>query len=99
MNAAETKAPVTADSRQQAIATDWPSVNALAAPLVRDLILHARSLRLEVGRLDNGSVVVDGGIACRGGLEAGVRIAEICMGGLGKVSLQSSGLARWPFQL
>ena len=90
---------MTADSRQQAIATDWPSVNALAAPLVRDLILHARSLRLEVGRLDNGSVVVDGGIACRGGLEAGVRIAEICMGGLGKVSLQSSGLARWPFQL
>jgi methenyltetrahydromethanopterin cyclohydrolase len=32
-------------------------------------------------------------------LEAGLRIAQICMGGLGKVSLQPSGLARWPFQL
>jgi methenyltetrahydromethanopterin cyclohydrolase len=42
---------------------------------------------------------VDGGIDSRGGLEAGLRIAEICMGGLGRVSLQPSGLPRWPFQL
>ena len=90
---------VTADPRQQAIAANWPSVNALAAPLVRELILQAKSLRLGVERLANGCVVVDGGIACRGGLEAGLRIAEICMGGLGRVSLQASGLPRWPLQL
>ncbi len=100
MNAKETKAEaVAADPRQQAIAANWPSVNALAAPLVRELILQAKSLRLGVERLNNGCVVVDGGIARRGGLEGGLRIAEICMGGLGRVSLQPSGLSRWPFQL
>lgn len=100
MNAKETKAAAVAvDPRQKAIAADWPSVNALAAPLVRELILQAKSLRLGVERLGNGCVVVDGGIACRGGLEAGLRIANICMGGLGQISLQPSGLSRWPFQL
>ena len=97
MKANETKAAVAAvDSRQEAIAANWPSVNALAAPLVRELILQAKSLRLGVERLENGCVVVDAGIAHRGGLEAGLRIAQICMGGLGRVVLQSSGLARWP---
>jgi methenyltetrahydromethanopterin cyclohydrolase len=99
MNAKESSAALVVDPRQQLIAANWPSVNALAAPLVRDLILHAKSLRLGVERLQNGCVVVDAGIACRGGLEAGLRIAEICMGGLGRVSLQSSSLARWPMLL
>jgi methenyltetrahydromethanopterin cyclohydrolase len=99
VSAAEAKTTVAADPRQQAIAANWPSVNALAAPLVRELILQEKSLRLGVERLNNGCVVVDGGIACRGGLEAGLRIAEICMGGLGRVSLQPSGLSRWPLQL
>ena len=99
MKATDTKSTMTADPRQQAIATNWPSVNALAAPLVRELILQAKNLRLGVERLENGCVVIDGGIACRGGLEAGLRIAEICMGGLGRVSLQASGITRWPWQL
>jgi hypothetical protein len=96
---AEAKTMVAVDPRQQAIAANWPSVNALAAPLVHELILQAKSLRLGVERLVNGCVVVDGGIVCRGGIEAGLRIAEICMGGLGRVSLQPSGLSRWPLQL
>jgi methenyltetrahydromethanopterin cyclohydrolase len=99
VNGPETKPTVIAHPRQQAIAADWPSVNAWAAPMVRELILQAKVLRLGVERLDNGCIVVDGGIACRGGLAAGLRIAEICMGGLGRVSLQASGLSRWPFQL
>ena len=99
MNVAETRTTAAADPRQQAIAANWPSVNAVAAPLVRELILQAKRLRLGVDRLDNGCVVIDAGIASRGGLEAGLRIAEICMGGLGRASLQPSGLARWPFQL
>lgn len=99
MKVAETKTTVAADPRQQVIAANWPSVNALAAPLVRELIMQAKNLRLGVERLENGCVVVDGGIACRGGLEAGLRIAEICMGGLGRVSLQESGISRWPLQI
>jgi methenyltetrahydromethanopterin cyclohydrolase len=74
-------------------------VNALTAPLVRELIRDAKSLRLGVERLENDCVVVDGGIAHQGGLEAGLRIAGICMGGLGKVALQPSGTACWPWQL
>lgn len=99
MNATETKAAVIADPGQRAIAANWPSVNALAAPLVNELILQAKSLRLGVERLANGCVVVDAGISFRGGLEAGLRIAQICMGGLGEVSLQPTGSSRWPFQL
>jgi methenyltetrahydromethanopterin cyclohydrolase len=95
----ETQTSTAADPNQQAIAANWPSVNALAAPMVVALIGDAAGLRLGIERLANGCVVVDAGIAHRGGLEAGRRIAEICMGGLGQVSLQTSGSARWLWQL
>ena len=62
-----------------------PSVNALTAPLVRAVIDEAVALRLAVEKLANGTVVVDAGIEVPGGLEAGRRIAEICLGGLGQV--------------
>jgi methenyltetrahydromethanopterin cyclohydrolase len=89
-----------ADLKQQAIAARWPSVNALAAPLVAELLRDAASLRLGVDRLSNGCAVVDAGIEYRGGLEAGRRIAEICLGGLGHVSIQASDtFPRWPWQL
>jgi methenyltetrahydromethanopterin cyclohydrolase len=72
-----------------------PSVNALAAPLVSALIAEAAALRIGVERLANGVTLVDAGIEQRGGLEAGRRIAEICMGGLGQVNLVYRG-GRWP---
>ncbi|HZP93711.1 MAG TPA: methenyltetrahydromethanopterin cyclohydrolase [Burkholderiales bacterium] len=88
------------DARQQAVAAAWPSVNALTAPLVANLLRDAKSLRIGIERLANGTVIVDAGIAQRGGFEAGRRIAEICMGGLGQVSIQAGGpFARWPWQL
>src|SRR3954462_5586722 len=100
MNAKEDNdAVVAVDPRQQAIAANWPSVNALAAPLVRDLIVQAKSLRLGVQRLDNGCVVVDAGIANRGGLQAGLRIAEICMAGLGSASLLPATGPRWAWRV
>ncbi|MGH8630644.1 MAG: methenyltetrahydromethanopterin cyclohydrolase [Burkholderiales bacterium] len=89
-----------AAAAQQAIASAWPSVNALAAPLVEALLHDAKSLRLGVQRLENGCVLVDAGIEHRGGLEAGRRIAQICMGGLGSVSLHTSAtFARWPWKI
>ncbi|WP_428029296.1 methenyltetrahydromethanopterin cyclohydrolase [Ancylobacter sp.] len=73
-----------------------PSVAALAAPLVDDLVAEATTLRLGVSRSPCGARIVDAGIAARGGLEAGRRIAEICLGGLGTVSLNTSGrFVRW----
>jgi methenyltetrahydromethanopterin cyclohydrolase len=67
--------------------TARPSVNDLATPLVDALIGAATPLRLGVSRSTQGATLIDAGIDVRGGLEAGRRIAEICMGGLGTVTL------------
>ena len=73
------------------------SVNALANPLVEALVSDADILRLGVEHMSNGCRLVDAGIEALGGLEAGRRIAEICLGGLGKVSLSGSGqVDGWP---
>lgn len=65
-----------------------PSLNQLAAPLIERLISQADALRLAVSRQANGTRIVDAGIAVPGGVEAGRRIAEICLGGLGRVAVQ-----------
>lgn len=73
-----------------------PSVSALTGPLVDDLVNKADILRLDVSRSACGARIVDAGIAARGGIEAGRRIAEICLGGLGAVSIDASArFQRW----
>jgi methenyltetrahydromethanopterin cyclohydrolase len=77
------------------------SINALTAPLVDALVADARPLRLGLSRLANGCLVVDAGIAVPGGLEAGRRIAEICLGGFGRVALRGGlhvggAIGDWP---
>ena len=80
--------------------SNWPSVNALTNPLVEQLLSNAKELRLGVERSVNGATIIDAGIDYDGGLEAGRLIAEICMGGLGHVSLQTSTtLSHWPWML
>lgn len=74
-----------------------PSINALAAPLIDSLVADADRLRLGLRRLENGCLLVDAGIEAPGGLEAGRRIAEICLGGMGRVELiAGSQVAGWP---
>ena len=68
----------------------WPSVSALAAPLVEGLISRRGDLRLGVAYLDQKATVIDAGIENAGGLEAGRRIAEVCLGGLGSVRLRAA---------
>jgi methenyltetrahydromethanopterin cyclohydrolase len=76
------------------------SLNAIAAPLTDALLGEALRLRLGVERLSDGTTVVDAGVAVPGGLEAGLRIAEICMAGLGTVSLGNSrDIETWPWQV
>jgi len=80
--------------------SNWPSVNALTNPLVEQLLSNAKELRLGVERSVNGATIIDAGIYYDGGLEAGRLIAEICMGGLGHVSLQTSTtFSHWPWML
>jgi methenyltetrahydromethanopterin cyclohydrolase len=79
---------------------NWPSVNALTAPLVANLLANAKSLRLGVEKHPSGATIIDAGIKVAGGLEAGRLITEICMGGLGRVSLHSNtSFPHWPWQL
>ena len=77
-----------------------PSVNAAAAPLVAELKACADALRVGVTRMDDGTCVVDAGIDDQGGIEAGLLIARICMGGLGHVALRSTPVfPDWPWQV
>jgi len=73
------------------------SVNKLTRPLVQELIENADKLRLNVQKLQNGCTIIDAGINVPGGLEAGRIITEICLGGMGTVSLaHSSYTDNWP---
>ncbi|TCT04714.1 methenyltetrahydromethanopterin cyclohydrolase [Aquabacter spiritensis] len=67
-----------------------PGFAARTAPLVAALVADAAPLRLGVAQGQLGARIVDGGIEARGSLEAGRRIAEICMGGIGQVRFQAS---------
>jgi methenyltetrahydromethanopterin cyclohydrolase len=78
--------------------TTRPSVNRGANRLVAALLEERDALRLDIRRHDSGATLVDAGIRAPGGLEAGRRIAEICMGGLGRVQL-AAGKGRWPISL
>lgn len=82
------------------LSANWTSVNAACQPLVDALINDAQALQLAITTLGNGTRIVDAGINARGGLEAGRRIGEICMGGLGTVTMGSqSGFANWPWSV
>jgi methenyltetrahydromethanopterin cyclohydrolase len=82
------------------LSANWTSVNAACQPLVDALINDAQALNLEISTLDNGTRIVDAGINCKGGIEAGRRIGEICMGGLGTATVDTnSGFANWPWSV
>jgi methenyltetrahydromethanopterin cyclohydrolase len=76
------------------------SVNQRSAALVARLIGDAEELRIGVSRGELGETLIDAGSKSPGGIAAGIRIAEICMGGLGQVELlPSSATPRWPWTL
>lgn len=76
------------------------SVQQYSAPLVAHLIANTPTLGCVVATHETGATIVDAGIQATGGLEAGRIIAEICMGGLGKVSLQQvPQFAHWPLSV
>ena len=64
---------------------------------MQELLDNADKLRLEIQTLDNGCVIIDAGIDAPGGLEAGRIITEICLGGMGSVSLtHNPQFENWP---
>jgi methenyltetrahydromethanopterin cyclohydrolase len=76
------------------------SINKATLPLVNLLVDNASALGIAVSQHATGATMIDAGINVPGGLEAGRLIAEICMGGLGRVSLQNDNtFKRWPLSV
>jgi methenyltetrahydromethanopterin cyclohydrolase len=76
------------------------SVNSSARVLVEQMIAEAERLRISPATGPRGETLIDAGAAAKGGIEAGLMIAKICLGGLGHIDLTPySSVPRWPFHL
>lgn len=77
--------------------TPQPSVNARAGMIVDQIAADADALRVSVTTGSLGERLIDLGASVTGSLEAGRRLGEVCMGGLGTVALtNSSPCPNWP---
>ena len=70
------------------------SINQLSQPLLDALLRDATVLNIGLSQHQSGAIMVDAGIVFAGSTEAGRRIAEICMGGLGRVNFKPSTLLK-----
>jgi methenyltetrahydromethanopterin cyclohydrolase len=73
-------------------------MNERAWALADRYVARAYDLRVGVHRLASGARVIDAGVNVPGGLEAGLMLAELCMGGLGRVAYVPLTIAgeSWP---
>ncbi|MAR78071.1 MAG: methenyltetrahydromethanopterin cyclohydrolase [Gammaproteobacteria bacterium] len=77
--------------------TEKISINKTVKPLVENLLDNLNLLNLGLQESEGGAKIVDAGINNNGSLESGRLITEICMGGLGRVSLSmTSNMPEWP---
>ena len=75
------------------------SINQNVCGHVAELCNHATGLQINYSRNDDGVAIIDAGLDVPGSIEAGLQIAEICLGGLGHVRLDRSGPPEWPLSL
>lgn len=61
-------------------------MNEAASEIADSMADQTELLRVRTFRLPGGARVIDAGVEVDGGIEAGLAVAEICMGGLGNVS-------------
>lgn len=73
-------------------------LNRNAQRIADTMIEDADRLGIGHSRGSLGEHLIDAGAGHRGGIEAGLRIVEICMGGLGKVSA-ALGSGKWPYSV
>ena len=66
------------------------SVNRNVMRLVRDLCDRSDEYGVKVRESDLGTCMIDAGIKAEGGLAAGKKITEICLGGLGEATIAST---------
>jgi methenyltetrahydromethanopterin cyclohydrolase len=67
-------------------------MNERARDLADVMVEEASGLRIAASHLPGGARVIDAGVQVDGGLNAGLLLSEICMGGLGDVEYASLGL-------
>ena len=74
------------------------SMNERACSIADVMAEESGGLRIEVTTLPTGTRVIDAGVKVAGGLNAGLLLSEICMGGLGDVEYCSLSLGgeNWP---
>lgn len=76
------------------------SINKTTKPLVEKLIEKVSELNLSIETTEGGAKIIDAGINSSGCLESGRLITEICMGGLGYVSLSmNNNIKEWPLSI
>ncbi|WP_165244489.1 methenyltetrahydromethanopterin cyclohydrolase [Paludisphaera soli] len=63
------------------------TLNARAAQIVETMTAGAQERRIARHEIDGGGLFLDCGIKARGGLQAGLDLARVCLGGLAEVSL------------
>lgn len=66
---------------------DGISINKNTDQLVDELIKNEKNYRIEVHNGPKNCTIIDAGIKVPGCTEVGVKIAEVCLGGLGKVEI------------
>lgn len=71
-------------------------LNELAHELCEQMVADRAMLRVSVDRSAGGVRLIDCGVAAKGGLEAGRRLSEICLSGLGSVSYVPTQIADTP---
>ena len=73
------------------------SLNDNAQRIVDGMIRDAERLRIGVSKGPSGESLIDAGAKAPGSIEAGLRMAEAAMGGLGSISaLLDRSLGKWP---
>jgi methenyltetrahydromethanopterin cyclohydrolase len=76
------------------------SLNDNASRIVEGVIRDAERLRINVSTGPSGECLIDAGAKVTGGVEAGVRMAEAAMGGLGAVSVTMDRTSpKWPLTI
>ena len=68
-----------------------PTLNERAWKLCDAMVAEADRLGIAVHTLDCGTRLIDCGVKAAGGIEAGRRLAEVCLAGLGTVVVEKSG--------
>ncbi|RUV31523.1 MULTISPECIES: methenyltetrahydromethanopterin cyclohydrolase [unclassified Mesorhizobium] len=75
-------------------------LNDNAQRIIDGMIGNAERLRIGVSRGPLGECLIDAGAKAAGGVEAGLRMAEAAMGGLGSISVcMDRGSQKWPFTI